>query len=150
MAKQQQYHWLSGYIASIYRQSKSEFKKQLALPGFKGTQSDVMMFLYDHKGLCQRQIAAQMGVDPSLLARDIKTLLEHKLVVSQINPNDKRANVIALSQQGEELAKRQIRAINTWWSHFFEQEPEVDPAAVLQTLAALNRHLKVQISANAQ
>ncbi|BDR53138.1 hypothetical protein KIM372_10450 [Bombiscardovia nodaiensis] len=144
MAKQQQYHLLSGYIASIYRQSKAEFKKQTPMPGLSGTQSDIVMFLYDHPGLCQGQIADMMAVNPSLMARDVKALLDAELIHRQDNPADRRAKVIGLTPKGVSLAKKQISELNAWWSAFFEDEPGVNPQELYQELVSVNHRLLEQ------
>ncbi|RBP99538.1 MarR family winged helix-turn-helix transcriptional regulator [Bifidobacterium xylocopae] len=146
MAQHQQYHLLSGYIASIYRQSKSEFKRRIAIPTCSGTQSDLLVFLYDHPGLCQRQIAEFMGVDPSLLARDIKALVGQGLVDCRPNPADRRAKIVALTGQGAKLAKDRIRDINAWWADFFQHEPGLDPKSLYQGLVSVSRHLQTEAS----
>ncbi|AKV56080.1 hypothetical protein AB656_02640 [Bifidobacterium actinocoloniiforme DSM 22766] len=132
---------ISVYIASIYRQSKAEYKKKIVNPSCTGTQSDLLMFLYDHLGLCQRQIAGFMGVDPSLLARDVKALEEQGLVSCQANPADRRAKVVTLTRQGVKQSKEQIQAINAWWARFFQQEPGMDPQSLYQGLASVSQRL---------
>ncbi|WP_054726238.1 MarR family winged helix-turn-helix transcriptional regulator [Paucilactobacillus hokkaidonensis] len=72
----------------------------------RATQSDLVMFIQDHPGLTQQQIASNMTIDASLLAKDIKLLIDKGWVKRQVNQQDRRAKVITLTATGTELAQK--------------------------------------------
>lgn len=127
MLKKKQYHNLSGCIAGIYRHSKNDINRYVKDNSIRGSQNDLIMYLYDHPGLSQRQIARDLCVDPSLLARDLKTLTDQGLVSREQNPADRRVNIIALTREGADMARDRIKAVNNWWIELFEQNPQIDP-----------------------
>ncbi|WP_340469295.1 MarR family winged helix-turn-helix transcriptional regulator [Bifidobacterium favimelis] len=141
MLKKKQYHQLSASISGIYRHSKIDFNRQTMEESVRGTQNDLIMYLSDHPGLSQRQIAKDLCIDPSLLARDLKILTDSGYVTRQQNEADRRVNVINLSETGVKLAKTRIAAINKWWSDLFAQNPGIDPDAFHKELRAVYNKL---------
>lgn len=117
---------LSKFIAGIYRQSKTEFNQQIAGLDVRATQSDLLLFIYDNPNLVQREIAAQMVIDPSLLARDLRKLSQQKLVTRTSDTTDKRVNRINLTPAGIRAAERVKHTMISWWDSFFAQHPEID------------------------
>ncbi|AVK64792.1 transcriptional regulator [Lactobacillus sp. CBA3606] len=94
----------------------------------RATTSDVILFINDHHGLSQKEIATAMSLDPSLLARNLKTLEQQALVSRQPNPDDLRAHQIILTTTGKALAAELRTAMTTWWTDLFNQHPEIDAA----------------------
>lgn len=81
----------SQYIAGIYRRSKNETNRQLTALNIRATQSDLMMFIAEHPGRQQQQIAREMSVDASLLARDLTVLTQKGWVTRTPSTTDGRA-----------------------------------------------------------
>lgn len=116
----------SRFIAAIYRQSKHDFKREIAELDVQATQSDLLMFIYDHPALTQQQIAQAMVVDPSLLARDLRVLVAKGWVQRAAHSQDRRAKVITLTTAGQQLARRLKEIMTKWWSELFVQHPEIN------------------------
>ncbi|AVK60951.1 transcriptional regulator [Lactobacillus sp. CBA3605] len=125
---------LSKLIAGIYRRSKNEFNQQISSLDMRATISDVILFINDHHGLSQKEIATAMGLDSSLLARNLKTLEQQALVSRHPNPNDHRAHQISLTTTGQTLADELRTAMTTWWTNLFNQHPEIDAATFASQL----------------
>ncbi len=127
MLKKSHYHNLSSCIAGIYRHARNDASRYTGDSTLRGTQGDLIVYLYDHPGLSQRQIARDLCVDPSLLARDLKALKAQGLVSREQNPADHRVNIIALTRSGADIARKRIRSVNNWWIDLFKQNPDIDP-----------------------
>ena len=141
MLRKKQYHSLSSSIAGIYRHSRNNINRYIKSNGIRGTQNDLIMHLYDHPGLSQRQIARDLCVDPSLLARDLKALIEQGLVSREQNPSDRRVNIITLTEKGADIAQDRIKAINGWWAELFDENPQIDPECFYTELRCVYNRL---------
>lgn len=116
----------SKYIASVYRMSKKDFKQAIDELDVRATQSDLLMFIHDHPDFTQRQIARVMTIDPSLLVKDLRVLMQKGWVQKTPNPDDKRAYRIALTVTGETLAQRLKNTMTAWWADLFADNPQID------------------------
>lgn len=132
----------SKYIAAVYRQSKNDAKEELKELDLGSTQSDLMMFIFDHPGLTQKQLAAHMTLDASLLAKDIKVLMVKGLVERQVNPRDGRAWVISVTPAGEAMAQKLQQTLSRWWGDLFQQNPEIDSHLFGQQLKLVRQVLE--------
>lgn len=129
-----QEHHFSQYVAGIYRRSKNEFNQQLAELDVRATQSDLLMFIYEHPGRQQNQISQEMSVDPSLLARDLTTLNRKGWVTRTPLRTDRRAKVITLTPTGEQLAQQLTGIMDRWWQQLFAENPTIDKMLLDQQL----------------
>lgn len=146
MLKKSHYHNLSSCIAGIYRHARNDASRYAGDSTLRGTQGDLMVYLYDHPGLSQRQIARDLCVDPSLLARDLKALKSLGLVSREQNPADHRVNIIALTESGADIARKRIKSVNNWWIDLFKQNPDIDPETFQTELRCVyNRLLANQL-----
>ncbi|ANK60654.1 MarR family winged helix-turn-helix transcriptional regulator [Loigolactobacillus backii] len=132
----------SKYIASVYRQSKNDFKQQITELDVRATQSDLLMFIQDHPGLTQRQIAHNMTLDASLLTKDIKILIDHGWVQREVHAKDRRARVITLTTAGTALAQRLQTTMGNWWADLFRSNPEIDSVVLGQQLELVRKALE--------
>lgn len=123
MAEQYQ---LSKYLAATYRLSKNDFNQQLAGLDVRATESDLLLFILDHPERSQREIALEMVIDPSLLARDLRDLAQRQLVTRISDVKDKRIKRITLTAAGVTLARQLQAVMDEWWTKFFTAHPEID------------------------
>lgn len=100
------------------------------------------MFIQDHPGLTQQQIASNMTIDASLLAKDIKLLIDKGWVKRQVNQQDRRAKVITLTATGTELAQKLQKTMTNWWADLFKNNPEIDSDILGHQLELVRRALE--------
>ncbi|QMU08880.1 MarR family winged helix-turn-helix transcriptional regulator [Levilactobacillus suantsaii] len=135
----------SQYIAGIYRRSKNETNRQLTALNIRATQSDLMMFIAEHPGRQQQQIAREMSVDASLLARDLTVLTQKGWVTRTPSTTDGRAKEITLTATGQRVATQLTTTMTAWWQQLMQAAgvaaPELDRqlATVYRTLIARER-----------
>ncbi|WP_225349597.1 MarR family winged helix-turn-helix transcriptional regulator [Paucilactobacillus wasatchensis] len=134
----------SKYIAAVYRQSKNDFKQQITELDVRATQSDLVMFIRDHPGLTQQQIASNMTIDASLLAKDVKLLINKGWVQRKIDPADRRARVITLTEAGQALARQLQATMSDWWADLFLSNPEIDSAILGHQLELVRKALEAR------
>lgn len=118
--------YLSKYFSAIYRKSKREFNVFFEDDhNIKATQGDILMFIYEHPMLLQKEIAGQMAIDTSLMVKNLKSLESQQLVI-RTKDQDLRANRVRLTPAGEKIAVEISRNMEQWWQSFFADIPEVD------------------------
>ncbi|AMV61028.1 Transcriptional regulator, MarR family [Pediococcus damnosus] len=132
----------SKYISSVYRQSKNDFKQKITELDVRATQSDLLMFIHDHPGLTQRQIAGDMTLDASLVTKDIKLLIDKGWVQRKVDANDRRARVITLTETGAELAQQLQKTMGDWWADLFQRNPEIDSDVLGHQLVLVRKALE--------
>ena len=132
---------LSKYLAATYRLSKNDFNQQLAGLDVRATESDLLLFILDHPERSQREIALEMVIDPSLLARDLRDLAQRQLVTRISDAKDKRIKRITLTAAGVTLARQLQNVMDTWWTGFFNAHPEVDQTSFTTQLKLVYQSL---------
>ncbi|KRM05605.1 hypothetical protein FC89_GL001309 [Liquorilactobacillus ghanensis DSM 18630] len=129
--------YLSKYIAGLYRQSKKEINQEFQSVGIRATQGDLLLFINDNPGLSQKKIASLMILDPSLVGRDLKLLLDAGFIRRCNTPNDARIYQIFLTQKGQLLTNKLQKIVTNWWQKFFRKNPEVDLNQLINQLQPL-------------
>lgn len=130
------------YIASIYRQSKNEFNQQVTNLDIRATEGDLLLFVDDHPQVLQKEIAQDMTLDPSLVARDLRDLVAKHLVERHPDPRDGRAHLITLTATGHEQATAIRQVMHDWWHDLFAATPEADTEIFGAQLTALYQTLQ--------
>lgn len=126
--------YLSKYFSAIYRKSKREFNRQFEQRHhIKATQGDILMFIHEHPNLLQKDIAAQMAIDSSLMVRNLNALAEQGFVI-RAKDQDQRANHLTLTPAGTRVATELSANMAAWWQDFFQDLPEVDPEVLSRYL----------------
>lgn len=136
-----EFHLISKYIATIYRKSKHDFNQQIAHLDVRATQSDILLFIYEHPNFSQKRIAEQMAIDPSLLTRDLRTLEKKNLLTKVSDETDGRAKRISLTTEGITLAQQLQKIMNEWWHDFFTENLSLKPDEVMPKLEQVYLYL---------
>lgn len=79
-------------------------------------------------------LAANLRLDPSLLARTVKHLEKQQLVTRSHDQNDQRQIRIRLTPAGEKIALTIKQTLKDWWHDFFVVHPEVDETIFTEQL----------------
>ncbi|UQS82141.1 MarR family transcriptional regulator [Bombilactobacillus folatiphilus] len=128
------YCYLSKYVAGIYRRSKNEVNQRLGCLDLRATESDLLLFIDEHPQAKQQEIAQEMMLDPSLLARDLKALAQKKYIRRQCDGDDRRVKRINLTKLGQKQVCQLRQMMNEWWVQFFaENDLDIEQfGAILQ------------------
>ncbi|MGO2011330.1 MAG: MarR family winged helix-turn-helix transcriptional regulator [Pseudoalteromonas sp.] len=88
------------------------------------------------KALCE-----QAAMDKSTVSRAIKALIEKHYIVSLVDPNDKRASLLKLSEQGMSLYQQLAPAALEWEKHILAVLNQTEYQTLLSCLDKLNGKL---------
>ncbi|WP_066740567.1 MarR family winged helix-turn-helix transcriptional regulator [Cupriavidus sp. D384] len=90
-------------------------------------------------GVRQVTLADYVGVEGATLVRLVDQLCAADLVRREVDPSDRRANVLSLTETGERMAERIEVELKQLRAEVFADISEADMAASLRVLDALSR-----------
>ena len=74
----------------------------------------ICLYIQEHPGCCQEEIAAEMMMDKSQLGRNIRKAQQMGLLERKVSPIDNRRAELYLSQQCKEFAEQTVTEIRQW------------------------------------
>ena len=80
-------------------------------------EAEVILSVYRKPGRSQDDIAEDLLINKSGVARCLASMEERGLVVRKVSPADRRVTLVELSEKAEALVP-QIREVNRKWSDF--------------------------------
>ncbi|MCQ8878644.1 MarR family winged helix-turn-helix transcriptional regulator [Pseudoalteromonas shioyasakiensis] len=122
---------MSEQFAPVYQQ-----QSDLTIPQWRILFNLAQFGQSNAKALCQ-----QAAMDKSTVSRAIKALIEKHYVVSLVDPDDKRASLLKLSEQGVSLYQQLAPAALAWEQNLLEVLSQTEYQALLSCLDKLNAQL---------
>ena len=116
-------------ISRFARLFKSEYLQEL---GLSHRESEVLLALERQPSRSQDDISDILLIDKSSVTRCLAALEEKGLVTRAVNPADRRATSVALTDAALALAPK-IREINGKWSTFMQDAMTEEEWAVFHT-----------------
>ncbi|MFT8823855.1 MarR family winged helix-turn-helix transcriptional regulator, partial [Liquorilactobacillus satsumensis] len=116
------------YLGSITRKLNAELKIQLKELNVNVTEGNLLLFISEHPGLLQKEVAQGMFLDPGMITRDLQYLEARGDLVKAASPNSSRGKSIAVTTAGEAKAQKIKWIMDAWWEgvlqHFSEEQVE--------------------------
>lgn len=85
-----------------------------------------------------QEIAEALGMDITTFSRQIKTLVDKKIVIKTPDSDDRRINILSLSPKGLKMEDNINRIINKNLDQVFAQFTELERDLVLRSIKLLN------------
>ncbi|QCI96543.1 MarR family winged helix-turn-helix transcriptional regulator [Agrobacterium larrymoorei] len=99
--------YLAAQLAKTF--SRALHKRAAAL-GFSPGQFPVLLELWNEDGLTQRQLLDRVDIEQATLANTLSRMERDGLIERKPHPNDRRAQVIKLTEKGLSLEQQAIAA----------------------------------------
>lgn len=120
---------LSDGFAEVYR---DEFG--LTIPQWR-----VIAHLAEHKELTAKRLGDMANLDKSTASRAIAQLEEKQLLEKTVSPNDKRASILFLSEQGWQLYRALAPKALAWETKLLEAFSESEKQLLYKVLNKLTQ-----------
>lgn len=91
--------------------AKLEFEDGLAELDLNAREMLVLSFVQTTEGLSQQQLAARLGLDPTIVVGLVDGLEDRSLLARTRDPEDRRRNILSLTSEGDALRRRAIAAV---------------------------------------
>ena len=90
------------------------------------TQLHVLFEISHQCDLNQEKIASMCNINKGAVARSIKKLEDKKLVVRQIDENNRRQNKVSLTPKGEDTLKKSVKILNKWEDEVIKEKGYIE------------------------
>lgn len=122
----QERFYMGKWISILYRTGQAYFDKSFAKYGIGDKHYRYLLFLYRQEGITQDVLSKYFYVDKATTARAIMALEEQGYVYRKVDPDDKRANRVFLTEKGRALEPAIRSVLHDWaqimTSHLTEEE----------------------------
>lgn len=96
------------------KRSMRDHRKFMCETGLSLTQLGTLMYLYHHHSCGVSQIADYLGITNAAASQMIQRLVEQTLIARTEDPNDRRAKLLTLTNNGHTLISQGIEARRHW------------------------------------
>lgn len=127
-----------GYLLKHVQLRFSELTAAVLAPmGINGREAAVLRAIDNPDPLAQGEIARRMSVDRTTMVALIDDLQERGLVQRRQDPEDRRKNVVELTDAGQEITRQATRAADQAERTFLSPLPASEAEQFKKTLRAL-------------
>lgn len=123
----------------------SRVKSRITKVGPEGLESAayaILFHLIDKGPQRASHLAEVLHSDISTISRQSSALVDHGLVERQADPEDGRASLLAVTQEGLRIFEANRRARNDWLEQVLSAWTDADRIALNSLLSQLNNHIE--------
>jgi len=91
--------------------------KKIRVLGMSDSEHTICTFLFGHSGVSQDDVANSLRFDKTTVARALTTLENKGFVTKRQNPENKRKNLLYLTDAGKENIAEVVELYDHWLSH---------------------------------
>lgn len=104
--------YFSMKVAELYRC----FKEQMSHldQSIPYTVRQICLYVQEHSGCCQEDIARELVMDKSQLARNVRKAQQMELLERSVSPIDNRRAELYLCEKGKACNRETVSAIHSW------------------------------------
>jgi DNA-binding MarR family transcriptional regulator len=129
-------------IRILEREIEKYLKTETACCGVTFSQCHILLEL-ELRGECSiTQLAAILELDNSTLSRVIDGMVNAGLIERQVNPQDRRAAIVRLTEQGQTVANTINHQCNGFYQRVFQHLPQEKHTLVIEIIAMLSTALQ--------
>lgn len=101
-------------------------REKMDTDGLSSVQNKVCIAIYNDPGLSQDDVAHELGMDKSSIAKLIAKLMEGNYVTRETNPQDRREYKLYLDKRGEKAVNELVSYLNEFQERFISSiRPEL-------------------------
>lgn len=101
-------------MALIVRHCRTFSEKKLKEYDLSFGEQVIMMFLTSHENVNQDTISKTYLMDKSVIAKTLNRLEQKEIIVRKQNPENKRENLISLTQSAKEILEKMQMILEEW------------------------------------
>ncbi|WP_407381000.1 MarR family winged helix-turn-helix transcriptional regulator [Methanobrevibacter sp.] len=111
-------------IAILAKAQSIYFNNMLGELGINNPQLHILFEVNKDSKINQEKIASRSNTDKGAVARSIKKLEENGLITRTIDENNRRQNIISLTQKGSEILDKAIGMLDEFEQYLFRDESQ--------------------------
>lgn len=114
MSKNKDNRHIAKYISQLYRKSFIFINREVDKYDIKSGQLMFLLDLYTEDGKNQEEISARLKIDKGTTARALKKLEEQELITRVKDKDDKRSNIIYLTEKSKDVKDGVYNVLDEW------------------------------------
>ncbi len=124
-------------ISITYRCAMRFRENELADTGLAGCQTPYLTALYRHPGISQEEMARELNVNKSTVARQLASLEDKGYVRRESSPADKRIILVHPTEKAISLKARLFSCYHDWNSYLTQDFTEEEQAQLSRLMARI-------------
>lgn len=129
-------------LRTLEREVANYLKNETACCGVTFAQCHIIMELDTQRELSIKQLAANLELDNSTLSRVVDGMVNAGLIERTVNPDDRRAVILRLTDKGHTVAETINNQSNLFYQQMFLYIPAEKHPLVIESIALLSQALK--------
>ncbi|MGG0935488.1 MarR family transcriptional regulator [Brevibacillus centrosporus] len=101
-------------------------------------QSHILYEISRHRQPSIQQIAELLGLDVTTFSRQVQTLVEAELVRKTPYPDDRRIQILSLTEQGESINRYIDEVMGSYYQDIFSHMTTFEQETVIRSIILLN------------
>ena len=122
------------YISMIFRAQSLYLNHKLEKLDINPSQLHFLFEIKYNNEINQDKIASKCNMNKGSVARSIKKLEDKELVVRKIDDNNRRQNIISLTQKGENTLNESIKILDNWENEVLKKNESIDEDSLKKML----------------
>lgn len=107
-------HSIGRWVSILYRYRQSYINRKLESYNIGSGQYIILMCLYKNDGARQEELAEYLKIDKGSIAKSVKKLEDEGYIERLVDPEDKRAYKLYLTQKAQVIIPVALEAIKSW------------------------------------
>lgn len=130
----------------VNKKHRRTLEGKLNSTGVFRSQHQLLMFIVDHPGVSQKELARQQGVSTATIAVSLKKLEQGGYVTRIADPKDNRYNQICVTEKGMDVARWSVSIFREIEKAMFQGFSQEDFQVLGQLLDRIYGNLEVFVS----
>lgn len=114
---------------------------KISEPDLSVVQSHILYEINKRKGPSMQEVADALGMDITTFSRQVQTLVKLELVAKMEQPEDRRVNMLSLTETGLQAVTEISEQMNRYFQEVFSYMTEFEKETVIRSIHLLNRSL---------
>ena len=130
-------------VASLlYKASDRVLQEKLSI-GM--SQFKILSAVQYNQRLLQRHIASALNQTEASISRQVRLLHKKQLLVTQLNPKDRRQHITSLTPDGQKLITRALEILESFQARSIESLPKHQQLELLKSLEVIEQHILLSL-----
>lgn len=99
---------------AITKYAKQFMKMHICAPELSMPENMICMYLYFHKDINQNAVCGALGIDKGSVAKTVVRLEDEGFILREVNPRNRRENILRLTPKAEEIIKKAVKIAEDW------------------------------------
>lgn len=139
------YYQYGRYISGVYRSFQKFLKIRLSDVDLRPLEFLVLLVLVYVDGASQEEVAENLTIDKSVIARVVKNLTQRDYLVRKVNEEDRRAYCLFRTSKAIALEETMMSILEEWEDIILERVPELERDRFSELMKDVFVHTKMTV-----